>query len=164
MNFIPISIDNYIKKHLENNPSEKEIELRTNLESALDNYKKGIKCSCGNDIWVIGSAAVGDSCFACITGGSQPDSDYEIDLAINKQENKKGQRHIDDIDQKKISGFFDDDGFEFNTDLINKPSLCITCSNNDKPDEEILCNLTRFDQKDNKDFKCFSYKKINNLY
>ncbi len=161
MDFVPISIDNYIKKHLENNPSENEVDLRFNLESALNDYKKGIKCSCGNDIWVIGSAAVGNSCFTCITGESQPDNDYEIDLAINKRENKKGQRHIDDIDPKKISGFFDDDGFEINTDLIKKPSLCITCIKDDDPKEEIMCNMNRYDQKDNKDFVCFAYKKRN---
>lgn len=160
MNFVPISIDNYIKKHLENNPSENEVELKTNLELALDDYQKGIKCSCGNDIWVIGSAAVGNSCFTCITGESQPDSDYEIDLAIIKRENRKGQRHIDNINPKKISGYFDDDGYEINNDLIKKPSLCLTCVHDDDPKEEPLCKMNRFDQKDDKEFKCFAYKKI----
>lgn len=158
MNFVPISIDNYIKKHLENNPSENEAELRTALKSALENYVKGIKCSCGNDIWVIGSAAVGNACFTCITGEGQPDSDYEIDLAMNKQENRKGQRIIDNIDQEIISGYFDDDGFEVNSDIIAKPTLCVTCSNDDNVDDEILCKLTRFDQRNNQDFKCFAYK------
>jgi len=159
MKFVPISIDNYIIKHLESNPSENEKELRKNLESALADYKNGIKCTCGNDIWVIGSAAVGNRCFSCITGEAQPDSDYEIDLAINKKENTKGRRHIDDIDPKRISGFFDDDGFEINADLNKKPMLCITCINDDDPNEEIMCNMTRFDQKDNKNFKCFAFKK-----
>ena len=161
MGFVAISIDKYIKKHLDNTPSEDEGDLRTRLDSALENYKNGVKCSCGNDIWVIGSASVGNSCFTCITGESQPDSDYEIDTAIKKRENKRGQRHIDDIDPKKIHGFFDDDGYEINTDLIKKPTICLTCIHDDDPHEEPLCNMTRFDQKDEREFKCFAYKKIN---
>jgi len=159
MKFVPISIDNYIKKHLESNPSENEKNLRVKLEAALSDYEKGIKCSCGNDIWVIGSAAVGNSCFTCITGESQPDSDYEIDSAIKKRKNKNGLKLIDIIDKTKIHGFFDDDGFEINTDLIKKPGLCITCINDRDPNEEMLCNMTRFDQKDEKEFKCYAYKK-----
>lgn len=161
MGFVAISIDKYIKKHLDNNPSEDEGDLRTRLDSALENYKNGVKCSCGNDIWVIGSASVGNSCFTCITGESQPDSDYEIDTAIKKRENKRGQRHIDDIDPKKIHGLFDHDGYEIKTDLIKKPTICLTCIHDDDPYEEPLCNMTRFDQKDEREFKCFAYKKIN---
>ncbi|MGE4541145.1 MAG: hypothetical protein AB7D35_07780, partial [Bacteroidales bacterium] len=118
-------------------------------------------CSCGNDIWVIGSASVGNSCFTCITGESYPTDDYEIESAIKKRENTKGRRHIDEIPPNKIAGFFDDDGYEINTELIKKPSLCITCINDDNPNEEILCNMTRYDQKDDKTFKCFAYKARN---
>ena len=97
MGFIPISIDEYIKKHLKSNPSESETDLRKRLNRALTDYKNGLKCHCGNDIWVIGSASVGNSCFSCITGESYPTDDYEIDSAIIKSKSKKGQRHIDDI-------------------------------------------------------------------
>jgi len=159
MGFIPISINAYIKIHLKNNPTETEKDLRNRLNSALADYKKGIKCSCGNDIWVIGSASVGNSCFKCITGESYPTDDYEIDSAIKKGENKKGRRHIDDIDPTQIAGFFDDDGYEINTELIKKPTLCLTCINDDDPNEEMLCNMTRYDQRDEKEFKCFAYKK-----
>jgi len=161
MGFVPISIDKYIKKHLKNNPSENEKDLRKRLGSAITDYQNGEKCSCGNDIWVIGSASVGNSCYTCITGESMPIDDYEIDSAIKKRENKKGQRHIDEIKPSEIHGFFDDDGYEINSDLIKKPSLCITCIHDDNPNEEPLCNMNRFDQKDEKDFKCFAYKKIN---
>jgi len=89
MGFVPISIDKYIKKHLESNPSENEKDLRKHLDSALEDYNIGVKCSCGNDIWVIGSAFAGNSCFTCITRESQFDSDYEIDLAIKKMTIKK---------------------------------------------------------------------------
>lgn len=159
MGFVPISIDKYVKKHLESNPSENEEDLRKRLNSALNDYKNGVKCSCGNDIWVIGSAVVGNSCFTCITGESYPDSDYEIDSAIMKRQYKKGQRHIDTMDKSQIHGIFDDDGFEINTELIKKPSLCLTCANYNNPNEEMLCNMTRYDQRDSDDFKCFAYIK-----
>jgi hypothetical protein len=84
MGFVPISIDKYVKKHLESNPSENKANLRKRLNSALSDYQKGVKCSCGNDIWVIGSASVRNSCFTCITGESEPENDYEIDSAIKK--------------------------------------------------------------------------------
>ena len=158
MGFIPISLNAYIKKHLKNNPSENEKDLRRRLNKALTDYKNRVKCSCGNDIWVIGSASVGNSCFTCITGESYPIDDYEIESAIKERENIKGRRHIDEIPSNKIAGFFDDDRYEINTDLIKKPSLSITCINDDNPNEEIFCNMTRYDQKDDKEFKCFAYK------
>jgi hypothetical protein len=55
--------------------------------------------------------------------------------------------------------FFYNDGNEINPDLISKPSLCITCRKNDDPKEEILCILTRMDQRGEKEFKCFAYEK-----
>ena len=81
-------------------------------------------------------------------------------MVIKKSENKKGARHINDIDPKKIAGFFSDDGYEINMDLIKKPSLCLSCVHNDDPNEEVLCNLTRHDQKDTAEFVCLAYKKI----
>ena len=159
MGFAQISIDKYIKKHLASNPDENEKDLRERLNSSLSDYQKGVKCHCGKDIWVIGSAAAGNSCFTCITGESYPDDDYEIDSAIRKNEIKTGRRHINDIDPAKIAGFFDDDGYEINTELIKKPSLCLTCLKNDNPDEEILCHMTRYDQRDENDFICFAYLK-----
>ncbi len=68
-------------RHDEPGTSRKEIE--TGLEAALKDYKSGVKCDCGNPIWVIGSAITGNACFTCITGEAVPDSDYEIDEACN---------------------------------------------------------------------------------
>ncbi len=159
MGFIPISIDEYIKRHLKNNPSEDEQDLRKRLEIALADYKNGVKCSCGNEIWVIGSASVGNACFTCITGESSPDEDYEIDQAVKKRKIIPGRRHIDDMDPSEIAGIFDDDGYEINMDLIKKPSLCLTCMKDGDPREEILCNLNRFDQENDPEFICHAYQK-----
>lgn len=160
MGFKPISIDKYVKLHLKNNPLEKEKDLRKNLDFALKAYHNGERCNCGNEIWVIGSAAVGNSCFTCITGEGHPTDDYEIDTAVKKRDSIKGRRHIDDMDRTKIAGIFDDDGYEINMELIKKPSLCLTCIKDGDPSEEILCMLTRNDQKDEKTFQCYAYKKL----
>lgn len=159
MGFIPISIDKYVKIYLKSNPSEKEKDVREFLKSALADYHNGVKCSCGNDLWVIGSAAVGNGCFTCITGESHPTGDYEIDSAIKKRENKKGRRHIDDMDPSKIAGIFDDDGYEIIPEFLKKPTLCLMCAKNDDPEEEMFCNLTRHDQADEKEFKCHAFEK-----
>lgn len=161
MGFKKISIEKYIKLHLKNNPSENKADLEKRLKDALEDYKNGVKCYCGNDIWVIGSASVGNSCFTCITGESMPIDDYEIESAINKRENRIGQRHINEMKPEEIHGFFDDDGYEVNLDLIKKPSLCLTCVNDGDPNEELLCKMTRFDQQGEDDFTCFAYKNIN---
>ena len=159
MAFIPISIDDYVKLHLMNNPAVKEKDLRDRLNEALAAYQKKVKCSCGNDIWVIGSAEAGNSCFTCITGEGFPEDDFEIDLAIKKGGSRAGRRHINDIPPERIAGFFSDDGYEINLDLIKKPSLCITCALDGDPNEELLCQMNRHDQEGGTEFKCFAYKK-----
>lgn len=57
--------------------------------------------------------------------------------------------------------FFDDDGNEVNLDLIPKPALCISCKKNDDPDEHFFCAMNRFDQRNDEEFICFAYKKLN---
>ncbi|MFT7612526.1 MAG: hypothetical protein ACI9J3_001489 [Parvicellaceae bacterium] len=160
MGFISISINKYVEKHLINNPSESEMDLRRRLDSAIEDYRNGVRCSCGNDIWVVGSAALGNSCFTCITGESHPNEDYEIDLAIKKRESAHGRKNIAEMDKTQIKGFFDDEGYEINSELIKKPSLCLICRNNDNPKEETLCDMTRHDQKNEDEFKCFAFIKI----
>jgi hypothetical protein len=57
------------------------------------------------------------------------------------------------------SGYYNDDGTELNDDLVPKPGLCLTCrKDNAGGKEEILCVLTRNDQKDDGDFECGAYE------
>lgn len=161
MSFTPISIDGYIKVHLKNNPDEKEVNLRESLQVALADYKAGIKCFCGNDIWVVGSASVGNACYTCITGNSQPDDDYEIELAIVRRINAPRRRHIDDIPRDKIAGFFDDDGYEVSPTSVVKAPLCIICQRDYDRDYMISCMMTRLDQENEATFTCPDYLKIN---
>ena len=53
--------------------------------------------------------------------------------------------------------YLDDDGNEINPELIGKPSLCITCTKDDDPNELVLCNLNRMDQSQDEGFECFAY-------
>jgi hypothetical protein len=66
------------------------------------------------------------------------------------------------MDPRKIAGIFDDDGYEIKPDAIKMPTLCLTCLKNMDPDweEELLCNLNRNDQADEKEFKCYAYEKF----
>lgn len=159
MRFVPITIDKYVRKHMKSNPSDDEKELRNRLKLALKNYRNGTKCSCGKDIWVIGSAVVGNCCFTCITGESSPQDVYEIAEAVKKGRNIRGDNHIDELNPSQIKGFFDDEGYEIRTDLLRKPSLCLICKKDDDPNEEMLCNMTRHDQKNEEDFVCYAYVK-----
>ncbi len=70
--WIPVTIDEYVKIHLQKNPDENEKVLRVRIEAALDDYKNGVKCQCGKDIWIVGSASSPFDCFSCITGIDYP--------------------------------------------------------------------------------------------
>ena len=60
--------------------------------------------------------------------------------------------------ESEIDGFYLDDGTKVNPNLIPKPSLCISCNKDDDPSEEILCTLNRIDQRNDAEFKCFSFE------
>jgi hypothetical protein len=79
--FIPISFEEFAERHLASNPGEDRATLTARLRDALEAYKRGVKCQCGEPLWVIGSAVSEYGCFTCITMEATPDSDYEIDEA-----------------------------------------------------------------------------------
>jgi hypothetical protein len=159
--WIPITIDDYVKVHLKKNPNENEKVLRVRIEAALEDYKNGIKCQCGRDIWIVGSATAPFGCFNCISGREFPAGDYEIDGALDKRD-KDGRRNIDMMDPRNINGIFDDDGYEINPESIKKPFLCLTCFKNfiDDWDENLLCDMNRADQRDEKKFECYAFEKL----
>ena len=81
--FAPISFNAYVDLHMRSNLKDMvRDEVVSALRSALTAHNNGTTCHCGNPIWVIGSAFVGNACFTCITGEAYPDGDYEIDEAI----------------------------------------------------------------------------------
>jgi len=64
---------------------------------------------------------------------------------------------------EEINGFYDDDGTRINLELIRKPGLCLLCCKNDIDDplENILCTMTRHDQrnKGDEEFECGAFEK-----
>ncbi len=78
--FTPISLNDYVEKHLQSNPDVKRADLLDRLEHAISAHRAGKRCSCGAPIWIVGSADAGLSCFTCITGEHYPNNDYEIDI------------------------------------------------------------------------------------
>ncbi len=55
-------------------------------------------------------------------------------------------------------GYYFDDGTPYNPDLHPKPGLCLSCKKMDDPSEEMVCNLTRMDQLNEKEFICYGYE------
>jgi hypothetical protein len=158
--WIPITIDEYVKLHLKKHKNENEKVIRVRIEAALDDYQKGVKCKCGNDIWIVGSASTPEGCYTCLSGKRHPAGEFEIDTALEKKD-KYGRRHIDEMDPRTINGMFDDDGYEINRNSIKKPSLCLTCTKHHSEDweDEILCDGLRYDQRESDNFICYGYLK-----
>jgi len=82
--FTPISLKDYVAKHLAANPRANRTKLVDHLKAALAAYKAGVRCSCGEQIWVIGSAFAGNACFTCISGEADSSEDFEIAEACLK--------------------------------------------------------------------------------
>ena len=76
--FTSITIANYVKLHAKSNPGTDATELTRQLKLALESKLAGELCQCGQPIWALGSAYVGNMCFTCTTGEAVPDHDYEI--------------------------------------------------------------------------------------
>lgn len=53
--------------------------------------------------------------------------------------------------------YYDDDGNELDPGMVPMPKMCLMCEKKDLPEEEVLCNLNRLDQKDEPHFKCGAY-------
>ena len=70
---------------------------------------------------------------------------------------------MNETPENGVAGFFRDDGTKINPELVPKPSLCVTCKKDNDPKEEILCILTRTDQKDEEDFICNAYEPMKRL-
>lgn len=77
--FTKISLDNFIKEYEKANPKDDLNKLRKDLLHFKQLKAEGVKCNCGNSLWIIGSAISGTGCFTCITGETDFSNDYEIE-------------------------------------------------------------------------------------
>lgn len=82
--FTPIRIPDYVRLFLKENRGDTAEKVTARLQRALKDYQAGVRCHCGEPIWVIGSAETGNACFTCITGEADPSEDYEIAEACDK--------------------------------------------------------------------------------
>lgn len=58
--FAPISIDDFIKSYVKDNPNERNSKIKEALTAAVAAKQNGAKCHiCGQPIWAIGTAIVG---------------------------------------------------------------------------------------------------------
>jgi hypothetical protein len=57
-------------------------------------------------------------------------------------------------------GIFEDDGNPINSPSIPMPGLWVLCKLDDDsdPEENLLCSLNRFDQRNEKEFKCGTFE------
>lgn len=110
------------------------------------------------------------------TGASATDWHFEVDdLLISNEELKEWMRELHgSLDDKTetdsiaaqqepfVSGFFDDDGNPVNPESIPVPGLCIICKKYGKDDweENMLCQMNRFSQRNDPDFKCGAFEKL----
>ncbi len=90
--FVPIALERYVELHLKSNQSVKRSDLIERLGYALDAYRRGERCQCGQPIWVVGSAEAGLACFTCITGEASPSKDYELAEAAEKPDPAQVER------------------------------------------------------------------------
>ena len=90
--FTPISLEDYVEKHLTSNPDVDRQDFEESLRYALASARAGERCECGGPIWVIGSAVVGLSCFTCITGEAVPSGDYELAEALGEVDGSRPTR------------------------------------------------------------------------
>ena len=94
MSFVPIKLYDYVRLHLKSNRGDSAKEVTARLQSAFKAHKAGVRCHCGEPIWVIGSAVAGNACFTCITGEADPSENYEIAEACYKRSQPGDPRQI----------------------------------------------------------------------
>jgi hypothetical protein len=83
-------------------------------------------------------------------------------------ENHINELLLIDIDEeqkkyaKEINGFYDDDGNKIDPESLPVPGLCVICKKHqiDDWDENVLCTLNRLDQRNEADFNCGAFEKI----
>jgi hypothetical protein len=60
---------------------------------------------------------------------------------------------------EEINGIFDDDGNKIDMSNVRIPLLCNICRKMDDIYEKPLCDLNRYDQRNEEDFKCGAFEK-----
>jgi hypothetical protein len=77
--FHKVSIERFVEMHVKANPGADYNQLREDLIHFQQLKTEGMKCACGNAIWIIGSAFSGAGCFTCITNETDCSDDFEVE-------------------------------------------------------------------------------------
>lgn len=77
-NFIPVSVNAFVRQYIQKNKDADADSIRAAVEDALAAKQQGVRCACGNPLWVAGSAVAGYGCFSCISGSAEPEGDPEV--------------------------------------------------------------------------------------
>jgi len=77
-NFTPVSVEKFVRQYMQKNEDASADTIRVAVHDALAAKRQGVRCACGNPLWVAGSAVAGYGCFTCISGSAEPDGDPEI--------------------------------------------------------------------------------------
>ncbi len=66
------------------------------------------------------------------------------------------------MEEPIFNGMYDDDGNKINPHSIPVPGLCLLCKSYDDtdPEENLLCMMNRFDQKEEENFICDAFEKV----
>ena len=64
--------------------------------------------------------------------------------------------------QEEINGFYNDDGEKIDPGSVPVPSLCVICKKHQADDweENLLCLMNRYDQRNDNEFICSAFEKI----
>jgi hypothetical protein len=75
----------------------------------------------------------------------------------NESENTENNSNIE-----QLNGYYDDGGNEISPDSVPVPGLCIVCRkyHEDDWDENLLCLMTRFDQRNDSGFECGAFDRM----
>jgi len=81
---VPISKENYIALYLQQYTEYTKDQLTNLIDEKIRLKRDGLQCSCGNKIWVVGSAVSNRNiCFKCLIGHDNSSEDYEIDTEFD---------------------------------------------------------------------------------
>ncbi|MBC2744930.1 MAG: hypothetical protein HGJ93_18375 [Desulfosarcina sp.] len=95
--FIPVRLNQFVEQYLRKNKDADGDTVRAAVEDALAAWRHGVRCACGNPLWVAGSAVAGYGCFTCITGSYDPLYEEEIKeehVAVPETENQQRLVHF----------------------------------------------------------------------
>lgn len=114
--FLPISVEEYIDLCLENSDGFSGEELRHLLSDSLYAFRQGVRCKCGNPLWVIGSAITGEyGCYKCLIGQDSSEAVFEIDEACSTEESRLGE--FDEILIEQVADVLKNSPDDYETEL-----------------------------------------------